>query len=93
MVPTIQDIALIVKSEVVLTDLTNSLIQGAGELLEKIELFDRYKGAGVPEGQVSYAFTLTFRAADRTLTAEEVSGYRASAIESANKACGAVLRS
>ena len=93
MVPTIQDIALIVKSEVVLADLTAALIQGAGELLEKIELFDRYVGAGVPDGQVSYAFTFTFRAADRTLTAEEVSGYRASAIESANKACGAVLRS
>ena len=92
MVPTIQDVALIVKSEVVLADLTSALIQGAGELLEKIELFDRYQGAGVPEGQVSYAFTLTFRAADRTLTAEEVAGYRASAIESANKACGAVLR-
>jgi phenylalanyl-tRNA synthetase beta chain len=76
-----------------LSDLTDALIQGAGELLEKIELFDRYVGAGVPEGQVSYAFTLTFRAADRTLTAEEVAGYRANAIDSANQACGAVLRS
>lgn len=93
MVPTIQDIALIVSREVVLVDLINALTQGAGSLLEKIELFDRYTGAGVPEAQVSYAFTLTFRAADRTLTAEEVAGHRASAIESANKACGAVLRS
>jgi len=93
MVPTIQDVALIVNSGVVLSDLVDALTQGAGNLLEKIELFDRYSGAGVSEGQISYAFTLTFRAADRTLTAEEVAGYRASAIESANKACGAVLRS
>jgi phenylalanyl-tRNA synthetase beta chain len=92
MVPTIQDIALIVSSEVVLVDLVNALTQGAGSLLEKIELFDRYTGPGVAAGQISYAFTLTFRAADRTLTAEEVAGYRESAIESSNKACGAVLR-
>jgi len=34
--------------------------------------FDRYQGKGVPEGKVSLALRLTFRAADRTLTDGEV---------------------
>jgi len=40
--------------------------------LEGVEIFDVYTGKGVPEGQKSLAFSLTFRAADRTLTDDEV---------------------
>ncbi len=40
--------------------------------LEGVEVFDVYTGKGVPEGQKSLAFALTFRAADRTLTDDEV---------------------
>jgi phenylalanyl-tRNA synthetase beta chain len=53
-------------------------------------LFDRYDQLG--DEKVSLAFTLTFRAADRTLTAEEVSLYRDEAVKQAGKDCGAVLR-
>ncbi len=40
--------------------------------LEGVEIFDVYTGKGVPEGQKSLAYALTFRAADRTLTDDEV---------------------
>jgi phenylalanyl-tRNA synthetase beta chain len=40
--------------------------------LESVEIFDVYAGKGVPEGQKSLAYALTFRAADRTLTDDEV---------------------
>jgi phenylalanyl-tRNA synthetase beta chain len=40
--------------------------------VEKIEPFDVYQGAGLPEGKKSLAFSLVFRAPDRTLTDEEV---------------------
>jgi phenylalanyl-tRNA synthetase beta chain len=40
--------------------------------LERVQVFDVYAGAGVPEGRKSIAVSLTFRAADRTLTDEEV---------------------
>jgi phenylalanyl-tRNA synthetase beta chain len=53
-------------------------------------LFDRYEK--VEDGKVSLAFTLVFRATDRTLTADEVSKFRQAATESAAKKCGAVLR-
>lgn len=91
MVPTIQDIALVVPEAIALAELIGALRNGAGELLEKIELFDRYTGKPLAENEVSYAFTLTFRAADRTLTAEEVAGFREGAVTSA-AALGARLR-
>ncbi len=40
--------------------------------LEKAELFDVYRGKGLPEAKKSLAFSLTFRASDRTLKDEEV---------------------
>ena len=86
-----QDVALVVSKEVSAAQVESSLRLGAGKLLESINLFDRYEQIG--EGKVSLAFTLAFRAADRTLTAEEVSGYRDAAIRQANKDCGAVIRS
>jgi phenylalanyl-tRNA synthetase beta chain len=44
----------------------------AGAWLETLSLFDVYEGAPVPPGHRSLAYALTFRAADRTLEAEEV---------------------
>ena len=86
----VQDIALVVSKNVSASAVEAALRMGAGELLESISLFDRYDQIG--DEKVSLAFTLTFRAADRTLTAEEVSGYRDEAVKRAGKDCGAVLR-
>ena len=36
--------------------------------LERVELFDVFRGKNVPEGQKSLAFALTYRSAERTLT-------------------------
>ena len=91
MTPVIQDLALVVDAKVSAADLMESIKEGAGELLESIELFDRYDKLG--ENKVSLAFTLTFRAPDRTLTSEEVLGYRDSAVQLAAKQHGAALRS
>ena len=51
--------------------LEKAIIAGAGKLLEKVELFDVYKGSSIAEGKKSVAYTMTLRAADRTLTVEE----------------------
>ena len=87
----VQDIALIVDAGVSADSVMQALRSGAGELLEDISLFDRYDKVG--DGKVSLAFTLSFRAADRTLTGEEVATMRESAVNAAVKATGAVLRS
>ena len=86
----VQDVALIVDSSVSAQDVEYALRKGSGELLESIALFDRYDKIG--DGKISLAFTLTFRAPDRTLTGAEVSSMREAAVVAAEKATGAVLR-
>ena len=86
----VQDVALIVDSRVPALEVQEALREGAGNLLESIALFDRYDKVG--DGKVSLAFTLTFRAEDRTLTGEEVSAMREAATNLATKRCGAIVR-
>jgi phenylalanyl-tRNA synthetase beta chain len=40
--------------------------------LESVELFDVFRGQGIPEGQKSLAYAFTYRAADKTLTDADV---------------------
>jgi phenylalanyl-tRNA synthetase beta chain len=65
---------------------------GAGAFLESIRLFDVYTGEQAGEGRKSLAYTLRFRATDRTLTAEEASAARAAAVAEAVHRTGAVPR-
>lgn len=90
--PSTQDVALVVDVAVVAGDVRATLAEGAGELLEDVALFDVYEGPGVPEGTKSLAFSLRFRAPDRTLTADEASEARAAATELAARRHGAVQR-
>ena len=86
----LQDVALIVDAKVSAAEVESALRTGAGELLESITLFDRYDKLG--DGKISLAFSLVFRAPDRTLTGAEVSEMRESAVAAAVKATGAILR-
>jgi phenylalanyl-tRNA synthetase beta chain len=90
MPPAIQDVALIVDSTTPAADVEAALRAGAGELLESVTLFDRYDQLG--DGKISLAFTLVFRAHDRTLTGAEITEARESAVSSAMQKCGAILR-
>ena len=86
----VQDVALIIDSNVSAADVEGALRAGAGDLLESITLFDRYDKIG--DGKISLAFTLVFRAQDRTLTGEEVSAMREAATAVAAAKFGAVVR-
>ncbi|RCG26162.1 phenylalanine--tRNA ligase subunit beta [Sphaerisporangium album] len=87
-----QDVALIVPADVRVADVEAALREGAGELLESIRLFDVYTGAQAGEGNKSLAYTLRFRAADRTLTVEETTAARDAAVALASERTGARLR-
>ncbi|MGH3682595.1 MAG: hypothetical protein ACRDT2_20375, partial [Natronosporangium sp.] len=65
---------------------------GAGELLESVRLFDVYAGEQLGQGRKSLAYTLTFRAPDRTLTTEEAVAARDAAVAAAASRTGAELR-
>ncbi|RCV53021.1 phenylalanine--tRNA ligase subunit beta [Marinitenerispora sediminis] len=87
-----RDVALVVDAAVPAGEVEAALREGAGELLESVRLFDVYTGEQVEEGRKSLAYALRFRAADRTLTAEEVAAARAAAVAAAAERTGAVLR-
>ncbi|MEV7638118.1 phenylalanine--tRNA ligase subunit beta [Pseudarthrobacter enclensis] len=87
-----QDVALVVPADVPADDVLAALREGAGELLEDVALFDVYAGKGIEDGKKSLAFGLRFRAADRTLTADEASAARETAVALAAERFGAVQR-
>ena len=67
-----RDLAVLVASERPAGEIRAAIEQSGGAHLLSVELFDRYQGPGVPEGQLSLAFRLVFQHMDRTLTDEEV---------------------
>lgn len=67
-----RDMALIVPAAATAGAILETIREAAGDLLESVSIFDVYEGAGLEPGQRSVAFRLRFRAADRTLTMEEV---------------------
>ena len=87
------DVALVVDHDVTAAAVEAALREGAGPLLESITLFDSYQGDQAGEGKKSLAYRMGFRAADRTLTTDEVNAARDAAVASAAAATGAVQRS
>jgi len=89
-----QDVALIVDAAVPAAEVEAALVAGAPEdLLEGVRLFDVYTGAQVGEDRKSLAYTLRFRAPDRTLTVAETTAARDAAVAEAGRRVGAALRS
>lgn len=68
-----RDISLVVDKQVLIGTMENAIIKKGGKLLESCELFDIYEGEQVGEGKKSVAFSLVFRAKDRTLSDTEIS--------------------
>jgi phenylalanyl-tRNA synthetase beta chain len=87
-----QDVALVVDTTVPAAAVERALRAGAGELLESLRLFDVYIDAALGEKKRSLAYTLRFRAQDRTLTAAEASAARTAAVAEASRQTGATLR-
>jgi phenylalanyl-tRNA synthetase beta chain len=86
------DLALVVDAAVPASSVEASLREGAGPLLESVRLFDVYTGPQVGTGRRSLAYALRLRAADHTLTTDELVAVRGAAVAAAGRATGAVLR-
>lgn len=63
-----RDLSMICDEKITVAEAEGVITAAAGKLLRKIQLFDIYRGTGVPEGKKSLAFSLELRADDRTLT-------------------------
>jgi phenylalanyl-tRNA synthetase beta chain len=70
--PVVFDLAFDVATETAASSIVDTIEEAAGELLERVLIFDVFSGAPLEPGRTSVAFRLTFRAPDRTLTDEEL---------------------
>ncbi|MBA7534268.1 Phenylalanine--tRNA ligase beta subunit [subsurface metagenome] len=67
-----RDLALIVKEEILSTDIIKTIKSIDEKLIKKVTLFDIFKGKQIGGGYKSLAYSVVFQAEDRTLTDQEV---------------------
>ena len=87
-----RDIAVVCDKAVTVGALEDCIRRGAKGLLKDVTLFDIYTGVGIPAGKKSVAFSLTLRADDRNLTAEEADADVKSILDLLKSELDAVLR-
>jgi phenylalanyl-tRNA synthetase beta chain len=63
-----------VPEEIPSSTVAATIRETAGDMLESLVVFDEFRGSGIPEGQRSLAWALTFRHPERTLRDKEVQG-------------------
>jgi phenylalanyl-tRNA synthetase beta chain len=90
--PVRRDLAFVVRDDVPAGELQEALERAGGSLLERVVLFDVFTGGGLPPRHRSLAFSLEFRAADRTLSDDEVEPVVGAIVEHLGSAFGAQLR-
>lgn len=87
-----RDIAMVVDASFAASDL-KSIISGFGsELIEDISIFDVYQGSNIPDGKKSLAFSIRYRASDRTLTEQEIESVHAALVEHITQKTGGQVR-
>ena len=86
------DLAFVVDDAVAAAAVATTLRLAGGDLVEDVSLFDVFRSDALGAGRKSLAFSIRYRAADRTLTDAEVAGLRDTAIAAVTGAYGAVLR-
>jgi phenylalanyl-tRNA synthetase beta chain len=70
----VRDMALVLDEAVTHEAVVAAVAKCQNKFLECVELFDIFRGGSIPTGKKSMAYSLTFRAGDRTLTDAEVNG-------------------
>jgi phenylalanyl-tRNA synthetase beta chain len=87
--PVLRDISMWLPEDVTASGVAATMRNAGGELLESVEVIDEYRS---PEGRRSVAFSLSFRAPDRTLRAAEADDLRGVIAEACAREHGAEIR-
>ena len=90
--PVTRDIALVMDESVEVGPLMAAIRKVGGRLLEEVSLFDIYRGLQLGLGKKSVAFSLSFRAPDRTLTDAEIAKAMESILDTCARDFSASLR-
>ena len=87
-----RDIALLVEDAVLVQEIDETIRKAGGNLVEKVELFDIYKGKQIPEGKKSIAYAIAYRDENKTLKDEDVNKVHEKILRSLEYKLGATLR-
>ncbi len=90
--PVKEDVAVIVDEAVPAAQVRRVIVEAGGRLLAGVALFDVFRGDQIGAGRKSLAFSLTYQAADRTLTDAEGAKIRERIVKALQEQIGAVLR-
>jgi phenylalanyl-tRNA synthetase beta chain len=87
-----RDIALLVEDTILVQEINETIRKAGGNLVEKVNLFDIYKGKQIPEGKKSIAYAIAYRDENKTLTDNEVNKVHEKILRSLEYKLGATLR-
>ena len=91
--PTVsRDLNFVLDDAVTWEQLENIVLSAAGPNLQSLTFSGQYRGPQLGADKKSYLLTLHYRAADRTLTHEEVEAAQQAVIQSCESQVGAKLR-
>ena len=87
-----RDIAMIVDDDLEVGAIIDEIESVESDIIESVKLFDIYRGLPIPADKKSCAFSITYRADDRTLTDDEVDALQKKIIANLEQKFGALLR-
>ncbi len=90
--PIYEDLAFVVDESIPAGQVESLILQTGHPLLEKVHLFDVFRGKRVGSNKKSLAFSMTYQAFDRTLTDEDVEPIREKIIQQLKQELNAELR-
>jgi phenylalanyl-tRNA synthetase beta chain len=88
-----RDLAFVLDAHTPAGELLAALREVAPSQVRSIEVFDAYRGKGVPESQKSLAIRVVMQDTERTLTDQDVEDAMQKLVDSALRQCNASLRS
>jgi phenylalanyl-tRNA synthetase beta chain len=90
--PLQRDLAFVVAEDAKAGDILRATLAADRTLVTNADVFDVYRGPGVPEGHKSVAISVTLQPRERTLTDSEIEAAMAKVVTEVSKKTGATLR-
>ena len=87
-----RDIALLCDDSILVAEIEETIRKAGGNLVEKVQLFDIYKGAQIPEGKKSIAYAIAYRDEKKTLEDKDIAKVHDKILKALDHKLGAVLR-
>ena len=87
-----RDLAIVVDAGIPAGDLLADVKKAAGDLAEKVEIFDLYTGKQIENGKKSIAISISYRHTERSLSGEEVDERQEKVINSLKEKYNAEIR-